>query len=59
MPGSEEIRIEESTPSVIAGVSFVRFHFRFFAGSIKAPQIVEFMRALKATISRKLLIVWD
>lgn len=45
--------------SVIAGASFVRFYFRFFAGSIKAPQIVEFLRALKATIGRKLLIVWD
>lgn len=45
--------------SVIAGVSFVRFYFRFYAGSIKAPQIVEFLRALKATIGRKLLIVWD
>ncbi|HEY8509782.1 MAG TPA: transposase, partial [Steroidobacteraceae bacterium] len=45
--------------SVIAGASFLRFYFRFFAGSIKAPQIVEFLRALKATIGRRLLIVWD
>ena len=45
--------------SVIAGTSWVRFYFRFFAGSIKAPQIVEFLRALKASIGRKLLIIWD
>ena len=45
--------------SVIAGASFVRFYFRFFPGAIKAPQIVEFLRALKASIGRKLLIVWD
>ena len=45
--------------SVIAGASFVRFYFRLFAGSIKALQIVEFLRALKATIGRRLLIVWD
>jgi len=45
--------------SVIAGASVIRFYFRFFAGSIKAPQIVEFLRALRATIGMKLLIVWD
>lgn len=45
--------------SVIAGASFARFYFRFFPGAIKAPQIVEFLRALKTTIGRKLLIVWD
>ena len=45
--------------SVIAGTSFVRFYFRFFAGSIKAPQVVEFLKALSATIGRKLLIIWD
>jgi hypothetical protein len=33
--------------SVIAGTSFVRFSFRFFTGSITAPQIVEFLPALK------------
>lgn len=45
--------------SVIAGASFVRFYFRFFPGSIKAPQIVEFLRALRASIGRRLLSVWD
>ena len=45
--------------SVIAGVSFWRFYFRFFPGSIKSPQIVEFLKALQATIGRKMLIVWD
>jgi transposase len=45
--------------SVIAGVSFWRFYFRFFPGSIKSPQIVEFLKALQAAIGRKMLIVWD
>lgn len=45
--------------SVIAGISFWRFYFRFFPGSIKSPQIVEFLKVLQATIGRKLLIVWD
>lgn len=45
--------------SVIAGVSFVRFYFRLYAGSIRSPQVVEFLRTLKHMIGRKLLIVWD
>ena len=45
--------------SLIAGVSFWRFYFRFFDGAVRAPQIVEFLKALKATIRSKLLIVWD
>jgi hypothetical protein len=45
--------------SVIVGVSYWRFYFRFFSGSIKNPQIVQFLKALQATIGKKLLIVWD
>jgi transposase len=45
--------------SMIAGLSFWRFYFRFFPGAIKSPQIVQFLRALQATIGRKLLIIWD
>ncbi len=45
--------------SVIAGVSFWRFYFRFFPGSIKSPQVVEFLKALQGTVGQKLLIVWD
>mgnify|MGYP000509970362 CR=1 FL=1 len=45
--------------SVIAGISRVRFYFRLFPGAIKSEQIVEFLKALHATIGRKLLIVWD
>jgi transposase len=40
-------------------VSYWRFYFRFFSGSIKSPQIVQFLKALQATIGKKLLIVWD
>jgi len=45
--------------SVIAGLSYWRFYFRLFNGSIKSPQIVEFLKALQATIGQKLLIIWD
>jgi transposase len=45
--------------SVIAGTSFWRFYFRLFAGTIRTPQVIEFLKALKATIGKKLLIIWD
>jgi hypothetical protein len=44
---------------LIAGVSFWRLYFRFFHGAIKSPQIIEFLKALKATIRGRLLIIWD
>jgi transposase len=45
--------------SVIAGVTFWQFYFRLFPGSIKGPQIVEFLGALTRQIPGPLLIVWD
>ena len=44
---------------MIAGASFWRIYFRSFNGAIKGPQLVEFLRALTATIHGKLLIIWD
>jgi len=45
--------------SVIAGISYWRFYFRLFPGAIRTPQVLEFLKALQATIDRKLLIIWD
>lgn len=45
--------------SAIAGLSAWRFYFRFFDGSIKTPQIIEFLAALKRQIGTRLLIIWD
>lgn len=45
--------------SVIAGISFYRFYFRLFPGAIKGPQRIEFLKALKAQIRHKLLIIWN
>ena len=45
--------------SLIAGVTFWRFYFRFFRGAIKSPQLVEFLKALRAQIGPKLLVAWD
>ena len=42
--------------SAIAGPSFWRFYFRFFPGTIRAAQVVEFLKALRG---RPLLSVWD
>ena len=44
---------------MIAGASFWQIYFRFFHGTIKSPQLVEFLKALKAQIKGKLLIIWD
>lgn len=40
-------------------MSYLRFYFRFFAGSIKSPQILQFLRALLSVIGKKLSIVRD
>jgi transposase len=45
--------------SVIAGISFWNFYFRFHAGAIRGPQFVEFLHALTRQIRGKLLIIWD
>ena len=45
--------------SVIAGISFWNFYFRFHAGAIRGPQFVEFLHALTKQIRGKLLIIWD
>ena len=42
--------------SVIAAITFWRFYFRLFAGSIKAPQIIAFLNALRHQIRRPLLL---
>lgn len=45
--------------SMIAGVSRSNVYFRLHEGSIKSPQIVEFLKALVKQITRSLLIIWD
>ena len=45
--------------SVIAGVTWWQFYFRFFPGSIRGPQMVEFLKALRRQLRGKLLIIWD
>ncbi|MGO9949510.1 MAG: transposase [Steroidobacteraceae bacterium] len=45
--------------SVVAGLSFWSFYFRFHAGAIRGPQFVEFLQALTHQIHGKLLVIWD
>lgn len=45
--------------SVMAGITVYRFYFRLFTGSIKGPQVIEFLTALKRQIKRRLLVIWD
>jgi transposase len=48
-----------SQMSAIAGLSWWRFYFRFFKGTVKSEQVVEFLAALKRQIAQKLLVIWD
>jgi len=45
--------------SVIAGLTFTHCVFRLHEGAIRSPQIVEFLKALRRHLKRRLLIVWD
>lgn len=45
--------------SVMAGLSRTQFVFRLYDGSVKKEQVVEFLKALKTQLKRRLLIIWD
>lgn len=45
--------------SAIAGLTRTHFMFRLHDGPIKSAQVVEFLKALRKQLRRKLLIVWD
>jgi len=46
--------------SAIAGLTLRRFYFRLFAGSIRAPPVVQFLQALRTQLAgQRLLIIWD
>ncbi len=45
--------------SAIAGVTWWHFYFRLYPGTIKSPQVVDFLQRLQRQLSGKLLIVWD
>lgn len=45
--------------SVIAGLAKTSCLFRFYEGSIKKEQVIEFLKALRAHLKQPLLIIWD
>lgn len=46
--------------SMIAGLTLFKFHFRIHAGSIRGPQVVDFLKVLQRHLrGRRLLVIWD
>ena len=45
--------------SIIGGLALLRFYFQIHTGSIKGPQVVEFLKQLQRHLPGKLLILWD
>jgi len=45
--------------AVIAGVTWWQFYFRLYRGSIRAAQVVDFLRHLRRQLRGKLLVIWD
>lgn len=47
------------TLSAMAGITWWNFYFQLFPGSIRSPQVMEFLEHLLRHIRGKLLVVWD
>jgi transposase len=45
--------------SAVAGLTLLNFYFRLYAGSVKGPQVVDFLSALMRHIRQPLIVVWD
>ena len=45
--------------SIIGGMSLYRFYFQIHPGSIKGPQVIEFLRHLQRHVPGKLTVIWD
>lgn len=45
--------------SAIAGVTWWTFYFRMYPGTIKGPQVVEFLTHLMRHVPGNLLVIWD
>lgn len=47
------------TLSAIAGVSWWNFYVRLHRGTIRSPQVVQFLQHLQRHVGGKLLVIWD
>ena len=45
--------------SIIGGITLRRFHFQIHKGSIKSPQVIEFIKHLRRHLKGRLLNGWD
>jgi transposase len=45
--------------SAMAGITWRNFYFQLFPGSIRSPQVIEFLEHLLRHIRGQLLVVWD
>ena len=45
--------------SIIGGLTLLRFYFQIQSGSIKGPQVIEFLHHLQRHLPGKLLVLWD
>ena len=43
----------------MAGVTWWNFYFRLFPGTVRSPQVIEFLSHLLRHLPGKLLVVWD
>jgi len=43
----------------MAGVTWWNFYFRLYPGSVRSPQVVEFLSHLTRYIPKDLLVIWD
>ncbi len=43
----------------MAGVTWKNFYFRLYPGSIRSPQVVDFLKHLLRHLKGKLLVIWD
>lgn len=47
------------TLSAVAGITWWKFYFQLHPGSIRSPQVVEFLSHLRRHIKKKLMVIWD
>jgi transposase len=45
--------------SAVAGLTFLNFYFRLYAGAVKSPEVVDFLQLLVRHIRTPVLLVWD
>ena len=43
----------------MAGVTWWNFYFRLYPGSIRSPQVVQFLSHLMRHIPKDMLVIWD